>query len=153
MKCIVCLYDGKRASYQDVAVVAGYSICEKHLKEWAMSGHPTVAEWIVGRTTGIIIEALEEHRTDISSVEGYPITSVLVEGERIPAESIENIEVIDRISYPPYGAHPSEAPLEVEVTAVTSEGEETPLEPGDVLTTNPKPKKRGRPKKKRTGGK
>jgi hypothetical protein len=56
MNCIVCLIEGKKPSYQDVAVIAGYSLCDLHLKEWAKSQYSTVAEWVVDRTSTAKIE-------------------------------------------------------------------------------------------------
>lgn len=56
MRCAICMLEGKRMSYQDVAVVGGYSLCENHLKEWALSGITSVMEWVLDYISNYRIE-------------------------------------------------------------------------------------------------
>ena len=82
MRCALCMLEGTKVSYQDVAVVGGYSLCESHLKEWAFSDYPSVAEWMIERKAAFVT-AWDEAEIKADHEERESIKAAVESGELV----------------------------------------------------------------------
>ena len=85
MRCVLCILTKEAVrgtTYPEVAVVNGYSLCYKHMREWVMGNEPSVMEFTMlkmleWRAKETHVDAMDITTKDGIVIEAKPVKPML----------------------------------------------------------------------------